>query len=149
MERRAEAVWQELQHQAQLLKEEWDNERAEELERRAARREVAETNAVLRVARRERAALRRLQEEQAAMLQRRRSVCAAQHCVMRERVRLRLRGAGFEGLAVVHAGPSAGGAAICSPRYDPPVSAIITTPVRPHGAQPRAARGTGASVSFH
>ena len=40
IERRAEAAWQELQRQAQLLKEEWDNERAEELERCAARREV-------------------------------------------------------------------------------------------------------------
>ena len=39
--------------------------------------------------------------------------------------------------------------AVYSCTYDPPGSGIITTPVRPHGAQPRAARGTGASVSFH
>ena len=30
-----------------------------------------------------------------------------------------------------------------------PQSGIRDTPVRPHGAQPHAARGTGASVTFH
>ena len=35
--------------------------------------------------------------------------------------------------------------------YDPPASEIINIPVavRPHGAQPRATRGTGASGTFH
>ena len=32
------------------------------------------------------------------------------------------------------------------PLNDPPTSDICHTPVRPHGAQPRAARGTGASA---